>query len=30
MLNIAVMAGAALLLVGYMVKRRARIKSDEE
>ncbi len=30
MLNIAVMAGAALLLVGYMVKRRARIKSEDE
>ena len=30
MLNIAVMAGAALLLVGYMVKRRARIKTEDE
>ena len=30
MLNIAVMAGAALLLVGYMVKRRARIKGEED
>ena len=30
MLNIAVMAGAALLLVGYMVKRRARIKSEDD
>jgi hypothetical protein len=30
MLNIAVMAGAALLLVGYMVKRRSRIKAEED
>ncbi len=30
MLNIAVMAGAALLLVGYMVKRRVRIKGEED
>ena len=30
MLNIAVMAGAALLLIGYMVKRRARIKTEDD